>query len=58
VVYEFSHWLVTVRGCGPGGELKSLHSLVALAKFLFHKQSKVDPAEGDKVPLQPAAVLS
>jgi hypothetical protein len=49
VVYEYVHWLVTVRGHTPSGELKALHSLVALAKFLFHKQSKSDPAEGDKV---------
>ncbi|ELR24017.1 uncharacterized protein ACA1_144080 [Acanthamoeba castellanii str. Neff] len=48
VVYEYVHWLVTVRGHTPSGELKALHSLVALAKFLFHKQSKSDPAEGDK----------
>lgn len=47
--YEYVNWLAAERGCSASGELKALHSMIALAKFLYHKESKADPAEGDKV---------
>ena len=44
----FAHlvWLTDERGIAPATEATALRAFIALAKFLYHGQSRADPGEG------------
>ncbi|KAL6061376.1 Integrase-like, catalytic core [Balamuthia mandrillaris] len=54
--FDYLQWLADERQCTATTEAKVLHSLIAVAKFLFWKESKADPSEGDK-PYQDLLVI-
>jgi hypothetical protein len=47
-VYNYVEWLSSSRKCSPNYQANVMKALTKLAKFMFHKQSKIDPGTGDK----------
>ena len=46
--FEFLQYLAEDRGASPNYELVHLRTMLQMAKFLYRKESRAEPAAGDK----------